>query len=241
MAKRKSSAERKKQRKKAEEAAKKTMRTKKVSKEAIIERHVKKVEFNFKLFGRWDSNIEVQDPGLVPYINLTPRLFPRSAGVYQKHRFHKSKMHIVERLALHLLCTGHVGKRHRVTSGRSGGAFVQALGAVEKALGIIEEKEKKNPVEVIVRAIENAALREEVTNYQIGSIIARSAVITSPQRRVDKALRYIAQGAYKNSFKKNTTLAEALAKELLGAYKYEKECLAIREKERIEGEAAGTR
>ncbi|MBI5347427.1 MAG: 30S ribosomal protein S7 [Candidatus Aenigmarchaeota archaeon] len=241
MARRKSTAERKKQRKKVEEAAKKKARTKKVSKEAKAEKLVKKIDFGFKLFNKWDTNVIVEDPGLAPYIDLTPRIIPRSAGIHQKKRFHKSKMHIVERLALHLLCTGHTGKRHRVTSGRFGGAFAQALSRVEKAMDIIEQKEKKNPIEVIVRAIENAAVHEEVTSYQIGSIMARSAVVTSPQRRIDKALRYMAQGAYKGAFRKNTTLEQALAKEILGAYHNEKECMAIREKERIEGEAAGAR
>ncbi len=241
MAKRKSTAERKKQRKKAEEAAKKKARTKKVSKEAKVEKPTKQIEFNFRLFNKWDSRVNVEDPSLVPYINLSPRIIPRSAGIHQKRRFHKSKMHIVERLTLHMLCCGHSGKRHRVTSGRFGGAYAQALSRVEKAFDIIEKKENKNPIEVLVRAIENAAIHEEVTSYQIGSIMARSAVVTSPQRRVDKALRYLAQGAYKGTFRKKTSLEESLAKEIIGAYHEEKECMAIREKERIEGEAAGAR
>jgi len=198
----------------------------------------KKIEV--KLFNKWDCNIEVKDPGLKKYITLKPKIIPRSAGIHQKHRFHKSKMNIVERLALHIMVPGHSGKKHTLTSGHCSGKFTKALSIVEKAFNIIEKKENKNPVEVFIRALENAALREEVTSYQIGSVIVRSAVVTAPQRRIDKTLRYFAQGAYKKSFNSKISIEEALASEILGAYKGE-ESFALKEKERIEREAAGAR
>jgi len=83
-------------------------------------------------------------------------------------------------------------------------------------------------------------VREEVTSYQIGSIIVRSAVVTAPQRRIDKALRYFAQGAYKKSFNKKISIEKALANEIIGAYKGG-ESFALKEKERLEREAAGAR
>ena len=195
---------------------------------------------NFKLFGKWDSNIIVNDLGLRAYINLQPKLIPRSAGSLQKHRFHKSKINLVERLALHLMVSGHQGKKHKLTSGRFGGGLITTLRAVEKALDIIEKTEKKNPVEVLVRAIENAALTEEIISYQMGSIMARDAVITAPQRRVDKALRNLAQGSYRSRFNKKLSISQSLANEILGAYKGN-EGFAVKEKERIEREAMGAR
>lgn len=193
-----------------------------------------------KLFGRWEaSGIVVNDPGLRPYINLDSRLVPRTAGRLRKP-FHKSKAHIAERLAQHLLVPGHAGRKHKLTSGPMGGALYNSLRQVEHAFEIVEKSENKNPIEVLVRAIENAALREEIISYQVGSIVAREDVIPSPQRRVDKVLRFLAQGAYRKTFGKNYSLAQALADELLAAY-YGKECYAIREKERIEREAAGAR
>lgn len=195
---------------------------------------------NFKLFGKWDSNIIVNDLGLRAYINLQPKLIPRSAGSLQKHRFHKSKINLVERLALHLMVSGHQGKKHKLTSGRFGGGLITTLRAVEKALDIIEKTEKKNPVEVLVRAIENAALTEEIISYQMGSIMARDAVITAPQRRVDKALRNLAQGSYRSRFNKKMSISQSLANEILGAYKGT-EGYAVKEKERIEREAMGAR
>ncbi len=193
-----------------------------------------------KLFGRWDSNIELQELGLKNYINLEPRYLPRSAGVH-RNTFHKSRMHIVERLALHLLVPGHQGKKHRLTSGKLAGNFHNVLQILERALELIEKKENKNPVEVLVRAIENSALREEIISYQLGSIMAREGVVTAPQRRVDKTLRAIAQGSYRASFNKKTSIEQALANELLAAARGSNESFAVREKERVEREAQSSR
>lgn len=193
-----------------------------------------------KLFNKWSFNVEIKDPGLGRYINLKPKIIPKSSGVYQKKRFYKSKMNIVERLALHLMVSGHSGKRHRLSSGHFGGGFSKAFQIVEKAFELIENKEKTNPIEIFVRAVENAALREEVTTYQVGSIMVRSAVVTAPQRRIDKALRFLAQGAYKKSHNKKKKIEEALAEEIITTYKNQ-ESFAIKEKHRIEQEAAASR
>ncbi len=205
----------------------------------VIPKKEKKLP-QLKLFGRWPSDVQVNELGLKNYINLEPRLLPRSAGVHRK-TFHKSKMHIVERLALHILVPGHQGKKHRLTSGKLAGNFHNALQIVERALDIIEKKENKNPVEVLVRAIENSALREEIISYQLGSITAREAVITAPQRRIDKTLRAVAQGAYHVSFNKKTSIEQALANEILAAARGSNESFAMREKERLEREAASSR
>jgi small subunit ribosomal protein S7 len=193
-----------------------------------------------KLFDKWNCNIEINDPGLRRYVTLNEKILPRSAGTYRQ-RFHKSKAHIIERLAMHLMVPGHMGKRHRLSSGKFGGSFNKTMKIVEHALQIMEEKEKKNPVEIFVRALENAGPREEIMSYQMGSIVARDAVVTAPQRRIDKALRLFAQGAYRKSFSKKKKMEQALAEELLAAYNNSADSLAIKEKERIEREAGGAR
>ncbi len=198
-----------------------------------------KTRFSFKLFGRWDA-IEVTDPSLRGYVNMEPKFLPRTEGS-ARGRFHKSRMHIVERLALKLMISGHTGKKHKLTSGKFAGNYANVISAVERALAIIESREKKNPLEVLVHAIENAAVREEVVSYQKGSIIAREAVITSPQRRIDKALKFFAQSAYRRAFNKKKPLAEALADELTAASKGSTDSFAIKEKERLEREATGAR
>ncbi len=205
-----------------------------------VQKKKERIKFDVKLFGRWSSDAEVKDPSLNGYINLDAKVLPRSEGA-MRGRFHKSKSHVVERLALKMLVSGHTGKRHRLSSGIFGGGWTTILKTVEKSLEIIESKTKKNPIEVLVRAVENAALREEVISYQLGSIMAREAVITAPQRRVDKTLRFFAQSAYRRAFNKKKSLADSLAEEIIAAYNASAESFAIKEKERIEREAMGAR
>jgi small subunit ribosomal protein S7 len=199
-----------------------------------------KTKFNFKLFGRWDSNVEVEDIGLRDYINVDAKYIPRSAGVH-RGRFHKSKMHIVERLALNMMVPGHQGRRHRLTSGKFCGSWSTVLGNIEKTFEIIEKREKRNPLEIIIEAISNAAPREEIISYQLGSIMAREAVITAPQRRIDKTLRMFAQSAYRKTFNKKKKIYESLADELIAAAKNSSDSFAIKERDRIEKEASGAR
>jgi len=136
---------------------------------------------------------------------------------------------------------GHTGKRHRLTSGTLAGGLSNVLIRIEKALVKIEEKTGKNPIEVFIKALENAAVTEEIISYQMGSMVARDAVITAPQRRIDKTLRNFAQGAYKASFRKKTKIEDALVKEIIEAYNNSNESFAIKERERIEAEASGAR
>ncbi|MFQ6020754.1 MAG: 30S ribosomal protein S7 [Candidatus Aenigmatarchaeota archaeon] len=196
----------------------------------------------FKIFNKWDTKVEIKDPGLKDYINLKPVLVPKTFGRHAKQQFHKSNLNIIERLMNHLYVPGHRGKRHRISSGRVTGKSTKVWEIMKNTLEIIEKKTKENPIEVLVRAIENAALREEITSFQVGGIIVRKAVITSPQRRVDMALRLITQGAYQKAFDKPKNMAESLADEIIAACNNDSsKSHAIRERERIEREAAGAR
>lgn len=195
-----------------------------------------------KLFSRWGFDVEVKDPGLKPYINLKPIVVPKTGGRYSQQKFHKSKMNIVERFANKLMVSGHRGKKHLVSSGRNVGKTQTIFNLVKKVFEKLEKKTNKNPVEILVRAIENAALREEITSYQMGGMIVRKAVITSPQRRVDAALTVITQSAYRVAFGKKISMADALVNEIFFAYQNDaSKSKAIKEKERIEREAGGAR
>lgn len=194
------------------------------------------------LYDRWDlSEVEVEDRSLVSHIGLKPVVVPRTCGRHTTQSLHKSKMSIVERFINKLMVPGHRGRRHKITSGKCSGRTATITLEMEKALEKIEKKMKKNPVQVLVRAVENAALLEEVASYRLGGIIARKAVITSPQRRIDLALRHLAQGTYSTSFQKNITLAEAIAEEIISAFKKDSKCYAIQERNRMEREAEGAR
>ncbi len=197
---------------------------------------------DIKLFDKWDTEVEIKDPGLKDYINLKPVIVPRAShGRHSKKKFYKSDINIVERLMNHLFVSGHRGKKHKTSSGSFSGKGVTAYILMKECMEIIERKTKSNPVEILVGAIENAALREEVSSYQMGSIIARKAVITAPQRRVDIALRLFVQGAYKKSFRNKKSITQALAEEIISAYNNSKDSTAIQEKERLEREAEGAR
>ena len=195
------------------------------------------------LFDKWDTEgVKVEDPGLVNYINLKPVVIPKSFGRYSSKQFHKSQMHIVERMMNHLYVAGHRGKKHRITSGKNVGNTFSVIDIIKDTLTSLEKRSGKNPMEVFVKAIENAAIREEVTSFQVGGIIVRKAVITSPQRRIDLALRFISQSSYQKAFKGKKKMSSALADELFAAYNYDPQnSVAIKEKERMEREAMGAR
>jgi small subunit ribosomal protein S7 len=196
-----------------------------------------------KIFNKWDvEGVTVNDPGLKNYINIKAVVIPRTFGRLAKKQFHKSQMSIIERLVNHIYVSGHRGKKHIITSGKNVGKTFKIWKVIEDTFKILEERTKKNPIEIFVRALENAALREEITSFQVGGIIVRKAVITAPQRRVDLALRHIVQGAYQKSFNNKKTMAETLADELYAAYNNDPQTSSsIRERERIEREAGGAR
>lgn len=196
-----------------------------------------------KLFNRWSfEGIEVKDPGLKPYINLKPCVVPKSGGKFSKNKFHKSNMNIVERFANKLMVSGHKGKKHFITSGRNTGKSDSVYKIMEQVFEKLEKKTNENPIKIFVAAIENAALREELTAYQVGGSIVRKAVVTSPQRRVDQALAIITQSVYRKSFGKKRTIVDELVDEIFNAYKNDaSKSEAIKEKERIEKEADASR
>jgi small subunit ribosomal protein S7 len=196
-----------------------------------------------KLFNRWSfQGIEVKDPGLKPYICLKPSVLPRSGGRFAKKQFHKSNMNIIERFANKLMVPGHKGKKHLLTSGRNTGKTATVYNIIKDVFEKLEKKTGENPIKVFVTAIENAALREELTSYQVGGTIVRKAVVTSPQRRVDLALSIIVHSAYRKAFGKKRKMADELADEIFYAYKNDaSKSEAIKEKERIEKEADASR
>jgi len=196
-----------------------------------------------KLFNRWVfEGIEIKDAGLKPYINLKPVVIPKTGGKFSQRKFYKSKMNIVERLMNKLMVPGHRGKKHFLSSGRNTGKTQTIINIIKEVFEKLEKRTNKNPIEVLAGAIENAALREEITSYQMGGMMVRKAVCTSPQRRVDHALSIITQSAYRKSFGKKIPMADALADEIFFAYKNDSsKSEAIKEKERIEREAGGAR
>ncbi|MFT4930135.1 MAG: small subunit ribosomal protein S7, partial [Natronomonas sp.] len=67
------------------------------------------------------------------------------------------------------------------------------------------------------------------------------AVDVAPQRRVDQALMFLAQGTYRDAFKTPTDAQEALADQLVGAANYDVQTYAVSQKEEKERVAAAAR
>ncbi len=196
-------------------------------------------QYPVKLFDQWEcATAEISDPGLKRYINVDNILVPKSRGRHADQQF-KSEVHIVERLMNRLYVSGHKGKKHFLSSGSNTGKSSRAYRIVKDAFEIVHEKTGENPVQVLVTAVEHSAPKEEVVTYRRGGIMARKAVIVSPQRRVDLALRHLGQGAYTS--RDDRSAAQALADNLLKAYNNDRSCKAVREKERREKEASGAR
>lgn len=195
-----------------------------------------------KLFNKWSTEgIKVQDAGLVDFINLRQIYVPKTGGRNIKIRFHKSKNNIVERLINHLMGPGHKGKKHKISSGKCGGKGQKAYIIILKTFNLVEQKTGKNPIEVFVKALENAAPREEITAIEYGGARYPQAVDCAPQRRLDIALRMMVQGSYGKSFNSKKKFFECLADEIINAYNLELKSNAISKKLELERQADSSR
>ena len=197
---------------------------------------------DIKFFDRWSAeNVKVTDLGLVKYITLDARIIPKTGARYAGDRFHKSHTFIIERLASKMMSSGHKGKKHFISSGRNTGKKGKVLKVVENALAKAEIKLKENPLHILVKAIENAAPREEVIAIEYGGARYPKAVDVAPQRRIDLALRTMTQGAYLRSFNKKMKIEDALAEEIIQAYNSTAKSAAISKKRDLERQAASSK
>jgi small subunit ribosomal protein S7 len=195
-----------------------------------------------KVFNIWGvEGIQVSDPGLKDYINLNPKIVPRTGARNTRTRFHKAKTFIVERFMNKLMVPGHKGSKHSKTSSFCTGKANTMYKLTEDTFRIVERKTKENPIKVLVKAVENSAPREEIVSIEYGGARYPKATDCGPQRRVDIALRNIAQGAYAVSFDKKMNSADALAAELIEAYKSSSGSNAISKKRDLERQCDASR
>jgi small subunit ribosomal protein S7 len=176
-----------------------------------------------KIFGKWPvEKIEIKDLSLAQNISLSPILVPHTFGRHTRKALGKTQVNVIERLANKLMRGGTgektSGKVIR-THGRMQGKKLRALKVVEDALGIVEAQTKENPVQVLIKALENAAPREDVTRVSHGGVSYQIAVDISATRRLDMALRNIALAALMGAFNKPKSLQQALADEIISTAK----------------------
>ena len=218
----------------APKAAAKETKSKAAPKEEKVEEEVPEDLPSYdhiKLFNRWSyTGLEVVDPGLKAYISLRPVITPHTGGRYEHQRFKKAEMPIVERLVNKMMKTKKgTGKKERM------------IKAVKIAFEIIHLQTGKNPIQVLIDAIQRTAPREEVTRITYGGMAQLQSVDVAPMRRVDISLTNIVEGVYKKSFNNILSSEEILARELMDASESKPSSFAIGKMQEIERVALSAR
>lgn len=184
-----------------------------------------------KLFEKWSfDGIEVVDPGLKRYISIKPVYIPHSMGRHEHRKFRKAEVNIVERLVNSLM-----------RPGSSAGKKSRAVNLVKNAFEIIHLRTGQNPVQILVKAVENSAPCEHTTRISYGGVAYHQAVDISPLRRVDLALRLLSEGARKIAFGNPRSLEECLAEELILAANNDLKSHAVQKRNEIERIARASR
>ncbi|MGO8806311.1 MAG: 30S ribosomal protein S7 [Candidatus Bathyarchaeia archaeon] len=183
------------------------------------------------LFQKWSfKDIKVVDIGLQRYLNLTPMVAPHSMGRHEHQRFRKAKVNIVERLINNMMRPGkNSGKKAKVTN------------IVKEAFEIIYVRTGKNPIEVLVKAVENASPCEDTTRVSYGGVVYHLSVDVAPQRRIDLAIRHIAEGARLASANSPRSIQEGLADELILAANKDIKSAGVAKRNEIERVAQSSR
>lgn len=191
------------------------------------------------LFEKWDlTGIKVEDQGLQRAISLKPTIAATSLGRHEHKKFGKLEVNIAERLANNIM---HFGKKYSKNAGRMGGKKQRSLKIVQATLDIIALKTGANPVEVLVRAIENSAPNEDTTRIAYGGVVYHVAVDIAPSRRVDLAIRFIGEGLREAAFSNPRNVEEILADEIIMAANNDTNSFAIKKKNEQERIAMSSR
>jgi small subunit ribosomal protein S7 len=184
-----------------------------------------------KLFQKWSfKDIAVVDIGLQRYLNLTPMVAPHSMGRHEHQRFRKAKVNVVERLINGLM-----------RGGKNAGKKAKATNIVKETFEIIYLRTNKNPIEVLVKAVENASPCEDTTRVSYGGVVYHLSVDVAPQRRIDLAIRHITTGARASSANNPRSIQETLADELVLAANKDIKSVAIAKRNEIERVAQSSR
>jgi small subunit ribosomal protein S7 len=197
----------------------------------LSQKQEEKREEEVKLFGKWSfKGIGVKDLGLQRYVSLKPVVIPHSMGRHEHKRFRKASINIVERLANNLM-----------RPGKNAGKKAKVINMVNHAFEIVNLRTGRNPIEVLVRALENSAPCEDTTRISMGGIVYHLSVDIAPQRRVDLALRHIADGARQAAINNPRSIEECLAEELISAGNNDMKSFAVAKRHEIERVAQASR
>lgn len=189
------------------------------------------------LFDKYNYDVEVQDLSLKNYINLRPMTYPSTFRRQSQKDFSKANLNIVERLSNSLMRGGTGGKigGHLIrTKGRLQGKKLKTMHIIENAFQTIHKQTGKNPLQVLIKALENSAPIEDTTRVVYGGIKSNVAVDISASRRLDIALRNITMATIIGAFGTRRSISDALANELTLAANMDVNSYAIKRKNEIE-------
>lgn len=211
------------------------------SKQIEQKTEAKQEKSSYKLFDLYDvSNVKIKDPALIPYVNLSAKIMVKSHG-RNIEKFGNAKINIVERMANRMGVAGHIGKKHKIITNWSTGKYNRNMKTMLEVLKIVEKKTGKNPIQVLVTAVENGSPRDEITVIEHAGARYPQAVDASPIRRVNLAVRWMVQGAYGKAFGKKKKAAETLAEEIIKASEGSMESFAVSRKNESEKSADSSR
>ncbi len=194
---------------------------------------------NLLLFRKWDmSYIEIRDPGLKTAISLKKQILPYTYGRSALKRFNKADVNIVERLCNKVM---HFGKKYAKNTGRMSGKKPRVMNTVRLAFDLISIKTGKNPVEVLVRAVEFSAPNEDTTRIVYGGTVYHVSVDVAPIRRVDLALRFIADAIKEATFSNPKPIEEHMAEQLILAASNDPGAPSVKKKHELERIAQASR
>ena len=199
---------------------------------------------NAKLFGKYSYEVRISDQSLKNYINLKALEYPNTFRRNSNDDFSKANINIVERLENYLM-RGGTGKKigsHVIrTKGRLQGKKIKVMHIVERAFDKIADKTHENPLQVLIKAIENSAPIEDTTRVRYGGVVANVTVDISASKRLDIALRNIAFATVIGAFDKKKSIVDALADELVLTANNDINSYAVKRKNEIERMARSAR
>jgi small subunit ribosomal protein S7 len=155
---------------------------------------------------------------------------PHSMGRHEHQRFRKAKVNVVERLINSMM-----------RPGKNSGKKAKSTNIVKDAFEIINAKTGKNPIEVLVRAVENSAPCEDTTRISMGGVVYHLSVDVAPQRRIDLAIRHITEGARAASANVPKSIQETIADELILAAAKDIKSAGVAKRNEIERVAQSSR
>jgi len=118
---------------------------------------------------------------------------------------------------------------------------IHSINVVKEAFEIIHLKTGKNPVDVLIKAIEHSAPNEDTTRIVYGGTVYHVSVDVAPLRRIDLALRFISDGVKEATFSNPKAIEEYLSEHLIMASANDPSAPSVKKKHELERVAQASR